>query len=54
MASPRFHLFPLPTAPWIHPSDFRSLFFFFFFFFFFFLSFCYFLGCSRSIWRFPG
>ena len=25
-----------------------------FFFFFFFLSFCHFLGRSRSIWRFPG
>ena len=25
-----------------------------FFFFFFFLSFCHFLGCSRSIWRFSG
>ena len=25
-----------------------------FFFFFFFLSFCYFLGRSRGIWRFPG
>ena len=24
------------------------------FFFFFFFSFCHFLGCSRSIWRFPG
>ena len=26
----------------------------FFLFFFFFLSFCYFLGCSCDIWRFPG